>query len=187
MVAVGPAVRPCGSVDEIVLAVKQYAAEHPDEDWIVGASYDGSLAPDGLFDARWLDAAVPDRPVMVRAWDYHTVWCNTVALELAGITAETPEPVRFAEQRALVDEVASPLLTAQTVKFFADGVVENETGALLAPYCSGLHSHSGGAERSESGDTWGCAIGRAIRWPRRRAGSTSSGCRFTSTPSATRR
>jgi predicted amidohydrolase YtcJ len=27
------------------------------------------------------------------------------------------------------------------VKFFADGVVENETGALLAPYCSGLHSH----------------------------------------------
>jgi predicted amidohydrolase YtcJ len=33
------------------------------------------------------------------------------------------------------------LLTANTVKFFADGVVENETGALLAPYCSGLHSH----------------------------------------------
>ncbi|MDT0478251.1 amidohydrolase family protein, partial [Streptomyces sp. DSM 41014] len=33
------------------------------------------------------------------------------------------------------------MLTAQTVKFFADGVVENETGALLEPYCSGLHSH----------------------------------------------
>jgi len=29
------------------------------------------------------------------------------------------------------------------VKFFADGVVENETGALLAPYCSSLHSHGG--------------------------------------------
>jgi predicted amidohydrolase YtcJ len=41
------------------------------------------------------------------------------------------------------------------VKFFADGVVENETGALLAPYCSGLHSHSGGAERSGSGDNLG--------------------------------
>ncbi len=27
------------------------------------------------------------------------------------------------------------------MKFFADGVVENETGALLEPYCSGLHSH----------------------------------------------
>jgi predicted amidohydrolase YtcJ len=48
---------------------------------------------------------------------------------------------KFAEQRRLVDELASPLLTAQSVKFFADGVVENETGALLAPYCAGLHSH----------------------------------------------
>ncbi|PQP55127.1 hypothetical protein, partial [Mycolicibacterium austroafricanum] len=27
--------------------------------------------------------------------------------------------------------------------FFADGVVENETGALLAPYCTGLHDHAG--------------------------------------------
>ena len=47
----------------------------------------------------------------------------------------------FAEQRRRVEEVANPLLTAQTVKFFADGVVENETGALLQPYCTGLHSH----------------------------------------------
>lgn len=237
--AVGPAVRPCTSVDEIVLAVKQYAEDHPDEEWIVGASYDGSLAPGGLFDARWLDAAVPDRPVVLRAWDYHTVWCNTAALQRAGITADTPDPVlgeiprrddgsvlgtlrewgatdlvmavmpprdervriaaldtaadyylargvtwvqdawvepadvatyveaarrgalrmrfnlalyadprhfdsqvtHFAEQRRAVADAANPLLTANTVKFFADGVVENETGALLAPYCSGLHSH----------------------------------------------
>ena len=47
----------------------------------------------------------------------------------------------YAQARRAVDAAGSPLLTAQTVKFFADGVVENETGALLAPYCSGLHSH----------------------------------------------
>ncbi len=79
--AVGPQVRQCKSVDEIVDEVRRFAAEHPDDEWIVGASYDSSLAPDGLFDARWLDAAVPDRPVVLRAWDYHTVWCNSVALE----------------------------------------------------------------------------------------------------------
>ena len=27
------------------------------------------------------------------------------------------------------------------MKFFADGVIENETGALLAPYCGSLHDH----------------------------------------------
>jgi predicted amidohydrolase YtcJ len=236
---VGPAVRPCTSVEEIVEEVRRFAKDNPDEEWIVGASYDSSLAEGGLFDARWLDEAVPDRPVALRAWDYHTMWVNTVALQRAGITPDTPDPVlgelphrddgsvlgtlrewgavdlisavmpardedtrvaalgtaadyylargvtwvqdawvepgdvdtyleaakrdalrirfnlalyadprhfdaqvqHFAEARRRVDELASPLLTAQTVKFFADGVVENETGALLAPYCSGLHSH----------------------------------------------
>ncbi|HEU4807356.1 MAG TPA: amidohydrolase family protein, partial [Homoserinimonas sp.] len=45
------------------------------------------------------------------------------------------------EARARVERLASPLLTAHSVKFFADGVVENETGALLEPYCSGMHDH----------------------------------------------
>jgi predicted amidohydrolase YtcJ len=237
--AVGPQVRRCQSVDEIVDEVRRFAAEHPDDEWIVGASYDSSLAPDGLFDARWLDAAVPDRPVVLRAWDYHTVWCNSVALVRAGITADTPDPelgaiprrgdgsvlgtlrewgavdlvhklvperdpqVRvaalrtaaeyylargvtwvqdawvepadvdtyldaarqdalgirfnlglyadpryfdaqlehFADARRRVADLDSPLLTANTVKFFADGVIENETGALLAPYCGSLHDH----------------------------------------------
>jgi predicted amidohydrolase YtcJ len=47
----------------------------------------------------------------------------------------------YAEQCSRVEAAGSALLTANTVKFFADGVVENETGALLAPYCSGLHNH----------------------------------------------
>ena len=48
---------------------------------------------------------------------------------------------QFADARRRVEDVASPLLTANTVKFFADGVIENETGALLAPYCGSLHNH----------------------------------------------
>ena len=84
--------RPCQSVDEIVSAVKQYAEDHPDEEWIIGASYDGSLAPGGLFDARWLDAAVPDRPVVLRAWDYHTMWCNSAALRACGHHGGHPRP-----------------------------------------------------------------------------------------------
>lgn len=90
--AEGPQVRAQTSVEGIVAEVARYAAEHPDEAWICGASYDSSLSPGGLFDARWLDEAVPDRPVLLRAWDYHTVWVNTRALELAGIDADTPDP-----------------------------------------------------------------------------------------------
>lgn len=251
----GPAVRPCKTVDEIVSAVKNFADENPGEDWIVGASYESSMAPDGLFDARWLDAAVPDRPVVLRAWDYHTMWCNSVALERAGITADTPDPAlgeiprredgsvlgtlrewgamdlinavlparsegirvaalstaadyylargvtwaqdawvepadvdtyiaaarrdvlrmrfnlalyadprhfdtqvtAYADARRRVDEAGSPLLTAQTVKFFADGVIENETGALIAPYCTALHNHG---QRNWDGDSLAEAAAR---------------------------
>jgi predicted amidohydrolase YtcJ len=90
--AAGPQIRSAGSVAEIVESVRAWALARPDLDWIVGASYDATLAPGGQFDARWLDQAVADRPVVLRAWDYHTVWCNSRALELAGITADTPDP-----------------------------------------------------------------------------------------------
>ncbi len=85
-------VRSHGTVAGIADAVAKFAAENPDIEWILGLGYDPSLVPDGCFDAKWLDTAVRDRPVVLRATDYHTVWCNTKALELAGITSETPQP-----------------------------------------------------------------------------------------------
>jgi len=88
----GPQVRACTSVAEIVACVKEWADTHPEQEWIYGGSYDATLAPEGMFDARWLDDAVPDRPVVLRAWDYHTVWCNSEALRRAGIDASTREP-----------------------------------------------------------------------------------------------
>lgn len=235
----GPQIRGLTSVEQIVAAVRAFAEENPQLEAILGGSYDSSLASEGLFDARWLDDAVADRPVILHASDYHTVWCNTRALELAGIDASTPDPVlgeitrradgtplgtlrewgaselvtltvadhpletrlraierageyflsrgvtwvqdawaepanidafvvavqterlplrvnlaqyadprHFAGQltsfittRARIEELNSPLLTAHTIKFFADGVIENETGALLEPYCSNVHNH----------------------------------------------
>ncbi|MFI6603991.1 amidohydrolase [Nonomuraea sp. NPDC050536] len=90
--AQGPQIKPCGTVAEIVAEVGRYAAEHPELEWIVGGSYDPTIVPGGEFDARWLDEVVPDRPVVLRAYDYHTVWCNTPALERAGIDPDTPDP-----------------------------------------------------------------------------------------------
>jgi predicted amidohydrolase YtcJ len=85
-------VRGRADVAGIVDAVGRWAADHPDEPWVRGGGYDPTLAPDGRFDARWLDAAVPDRPVFLQAADYHTAWVNTAALDRAGIDADTPDP-----------------------------------------------------------------------------------------------
>ncbi|GAB2828304.1 amidohydrolase [Alpinimonas psychrophila] len=86
----GPQVRDCTSIEAIAHRVQDFAEANPNQKWIVGASYDATLSPGGHFDARWLD--VTDRPVVLRAWDYHTVWVNTAALVAAGITASSPEP-----------------------------------------------------------------------------------------------
>jgi predicted amidohydrolase YtcJ len=86
----GPRLRHCESVDEIVQEVQLWGEENLDATWIAGGSYDATIVPGGLFEAAWLDAI--HRPVVLRSWDYHTVWCNSRALELAGITAETEDP-----------------------------------------------------------------------------------------------
>ena len=85
-------VRDLPSVADTVEAVRVHAAAHPDDPWVLGGSYDPSLSPGGLFDAQWLDAVVPDRPVYLESSDHHCAWVNTVALRLAGITAQTPDP-----------------------------------------------------------------------------------------------
>src|SRR3954451_20971671 len=67
-------VRDCASIAEVQEVVRRYAAERPADEWILGSSYDPALAPGGVFEAAWLDAAVADRPVMLEASDHHCAW-----------------------------------------------------------------------------------------------------------------
>ncbi len=88
----GPQLKGIDTLDGLLASVQEFADAHPHAEWIVGGSYESWIVRDGEFDARWLDSVVSDRPVVLRANDYHTVWCNTRALEVAGITSETPDP-----------------------------------------------------------------------------------------------
>jgi predicted amidohydrolase YtcJ len=88
----GPLVNGLDSVDAILAEVKRYADTNPDQPWIIGGAYEAVIVERGDFLATWLDQVVPDRPVVLRAVDHHTIWVNTKALELAGITAKTPDP-----------------------------------------------------------------------------------------------
>jgi predicted amidohydrolase YtcJ len=89
----GPQIRGVSTLSGVLDAVKDFADSHPELPWIIGGSYESWMVPGGEFDAAWLDDIVPDRPVVLRASDYHTIWCNTAALNAAGITAQTPDPL----------------------------------------------------------------------------------------------
>ena len=72
--------------------VAAYASRHPEPDWILGGGWWMAAFPGGTPDRRDLDAIVPDRPVFLVNRDHHGAWVNSRALELAGITRDTPDP-----------------------------------------------------------------------------------------------
>jgi predicted amidohydrolase YtcJ len=77
----------------LVERVARCAREHPDWTWILGDGWlVDNFAPSGLPDKRLLDAVVADRPVALGSSDGHSLWVNSRALEIAGITAATPDP-----------------------------------------------------------------------------------------------
>jgi predicted amidohydrolase YtcJ len=61
------------------------------EEWIIGWGWDDS-AWDARPTAAWLDRVTSHHPVMLARMDMHTWWVNSRVLEIAGITAETPDP-----------------------------------------------------------------------------------------------
>lgn len=73
--------------------IAAYAAAHPDLPWIVGIGWEFSSFPPGVTPRReTLDELVPDRPVYISSYDEHASWVNTAALNMAGITKDTPDP-----------------------------------------------------------------------------------------------
>ncbi|GCE47856.1 hypothetical protein EI42_04673 [Thermosporothrix hazakensis] len=81
------------SEDEVAELVRQRAAKTPPGRWIQGGRWDKNLWPGGRFPTKAsLDAAAPHHPVVLWSKDGHLLWVNSLALQKAGITAETPEP-----------------------------------------------------------------------------------------------
>jgi len=72
--------------------VADYAREHPDVEWIRGGGWSMDSFPGGTPTKDVLDRIVPDRPVYLPNRDGHGAWVNSRALELAGVTRETPDP-----------------------------------------------------------------------------------------------
>jgi predicted amidohydrolase YtcJ len=79
------------SIAEIQAALRERAGKTPPGQWVLGFLYDDGKTPRPL-SREDLDAAVPDRPVMVRHRGGHTMFVNSMALKLAGIEESTPNP-----------------------------------------------------------------------------------------------
>jgi predicted amidohydrolase YtcJ len=78
---------------DILRAVAEKAKQLEAGEWIVGTGWSHEVWPDAQWpDKELLDAVAPDHPVCLIRKDGHSAWVNSKALELAHITAATPDP-----------------------------------------------------------------------------------------------
>ena len=86
------------SIADVAAMIQERAGEVEPGEWIQGQGWDVGFFSECVADpsrepTRWdLDPASPDNPVALTDFSAHVCWANSKALELAGITADTPNP-----------------------------------------------------------------------------------------------
>jgi len=76
----------CNSWSEVLQRVKQFADEHPEEQWIRGRGWDQNKFPGKQFPNNdSLNILFPGKPVILGRVDGHAAIANAKALEMAGV------------------------------------------------------------------------------------------------------
>jgi predicted amidohydrolase YtcJ len=126
--------RDAASQQELARRIGRHAETLGEKQWVVGGRWDDQLWSPRVLPAKELiDPLTPNTPVFVSRLDGHMGLANSLALRLAGITAETPEPAGGVIERdargeptgilkdaamGLVARVIPPMSPAQR-KYFA--------------------------------------------------------------------
>jgi predicted amidohydrolase YtcJ len=145
------------TLEEALARVAARAETTPEGQWLTGRGWDHSLWPGGEFPTRQdLDRVAPKHPVWLRRKCGHAGWANTRGLELAGITAETPDPpggaidhdLATGEPTGILKETALDLMA----RLFADPSDEEAAAAIRVAMTNahkqglvGVHTMEGAA------------------------------------------
>jgi predicted amidohydrolase YtcJ len=85
-----PAVR---SVEDILTAVRERAADTPPGQWVIGEGYDASRLREGRPPTmQELDAAAPEHPVLLVQYSYHEAVVNSGAHQAVDLPLRRPNP-----------------------------------------------------------------------------------------------
>ncbi|TDC58528.1 amidohydrolase [Actinomadura sp. KC345] len=135
-----PAVR---SIADAVAAVGEAVRQADPGTWIRGKGWNENAFAEGRPPTRQdLDPVSPGHPVVLLDWSNHVLWVNGKALELAGITRDTPDPsggviVRDAsgEPTGLLRETAMDLVNRHVPPYTEEeqaDAIDNAVALLLS-------------------------------------------------------
>lgn len=90
---IGLSFRGVGSVPKVREMIAARIKELPPGALVSGSAYDHTLFPGGAWPTRKdLDEVSPANPVVIERVDGHSIWVNSLALKMSGITKETKNP-----------------------------------------------------------------------------------------------
>ena len=127
---------------ECLDTVADYCSALPAGGWVLGGGWTMSAFPGGLPTAADLDAVTGGRPAFLPNRDHHSAWVNTAALRLAGIDADTPDPIDGRIERDESGQ-ATGTLHDGAMRLVADRVPPTSPAELVAGLIAGqTHLHS---------------------------------------------
>ncbi len=77
---------------ECLARVAEKARSLPKGAWILGHGWNENVWPEGFGSAADLDAISSQHPIYLTAKSLHAAWANTLAMQLAGIQPDSPDP-----------------------------------------------------------------------------------------------
>lgn len=89
----GVQLRDAATPQEFSRRIAEQAKKLPKGEWLTGGTWDHELwGGTPLPSHDWIDAATPDTPVFVGRYDGHMSLANALAMRLANVTHDTPDP-----------------------------------------------------------------------------------------------
>ena len=153
------------NMDQLVAALRARAEELPEGQWVSGRGYDDTLLAEQRHPTRAdLDKASTTHPIYISHTSGHLGVANSLALELAGVTRDTPDPpggvVRkdpdtgepdgvFEESGGMVSRLIPPPTPEQTMEAYRWAVEDYvEDGVTTAVIAGGGRGSLAGLQRA---------------------------------------
>ncbi|MFZ5516175.1 MAG: amidohydrolase [Candidatus Zhuqueibacterota bacterium] len=127
----GIELRNAGDEADFARKIKDYVAAIPKGEWILGGNWDHEVWPSKKHPTKELiDDVTRDHPVFVQRLDGHIALANSLALKMAGITKDTPNPQggeitkdsRTGEPTGILKDAAQSLVSAVIPAYTRDQV-----------------------------------------------------------------
>ena len=120
-------------IPALIRTLRNWSDENPRSEWIVGSRYNQNLFPNAAHPSlEELDDAFPDRPVYLKQTSGHAASVNSLALKLAGVTRNTPNPPGGEIARNSLDEPTGVLLEWPAMRLVADLIPKPNKAAMEA-------------------------------------------------------